>query len=46
VAFGVLAGLHLAAAPAEEAAAVYSFCEDVGLPITLADIGLDNAGRK
>ena len=43
VAFGVLAGLQLADASADEAATVFSFCEDVGLPTTLADIGLGNA---
>jgi glycerol dehydrogenase len=40
-----LAGLHLADAPADEVATVYSFCEDVGLPTTLADIGLGDADR-
>ena len=29
-----------------ESAAVLAFCEDVGLPTTLADIGLGNAGRE
>ncbi len=46
VAFGVLAGLQLAHAPAEDSATVYSFCEDVGLPTALADIGLGNASRE
>jgi glycerol dehydrogenase len=46
VAFGVLAGLQLADAPAEEIATVFSFCEDVGLPTTLGDIGLGNADRR
>ncbi len=46
VAFGVLGGLHLSDAPPQEIAAVYSFCEDVGLPTTLADIGLKGAGRE
>ena len=46
VAFGVLAGLQLADASSDEAATVFSFCEDVGLPTTLADIGLGNAGRQ
>lgn len=46
VAFGVLAGLQLTDAPADEVATVYSFCEDVGLPTTLADIGLGNADRR
>lgn len=45
VAFGVLAGLQLAGASADESATVYSFCEGVGLPTTLADIGLGNADR-
>jgi len=46
VAFGVLTGLHLTDASPEESAAVYSFCEDIGLPTTLADIGLDGVGRE
>jgi glycerol dehydrogenase len=45
VAFGVLAGLVLADAPKDEMATVFSFCEQVGLPTRLADIGLENAGR-
>lgn len=45
VAFGVLAGLQLAGAPADESDAVYSFCESVGLPTTLADIGAGHLGR-
>jgi glycerol dehydrogenase len=40
VAFGILAGLQLTDAPPEESDVVYSFCEEVGLPTTLADIGL------
>ncbi|MHC1709354.1 MAG: glycerol dehydrogenase [Methanomassiliicoccales archaeon] len=46
VAFGVLAGLHLTEASGEELDIVYSFCEDVGLPTTLADIGLGNVSRE
>jgi glycerol dehydrogenase len=46
VAFGVLAGLHLTGASPEEKATVFSFCEDVGLPARLADIGLGGAGRE
>ena len=46
VAFGVLAGLQLTDAPPEESAAVFSFCEKVGLPTTLADIGLRNCDRN
>ena len=46
VAFGVLAGLHLTNAQAEEKDAVYGFCEEVGLPTTLADLGLGNDSRE
>jgi glycerol dehydrogenase len=46
VAFGVLAGLQLTDAPAEETEIVFSFCEEVGLPTTLADIGLRNFDRN
>lgn len=46
VAFGVLAGLQLTDALPEESAAVFSFCEDVGLPTRLADIGLGDASRE
>jgi glycerol dehydrogenase len=46
VAFGVLAGLQLTDASPDESATVFSFCEDVGLPTTLADIGLGNADRQ
>lgn len=45
VAFGVLAGLHLADAAPKESAAVYGFCEQVGLPTTLADLGLKECDR-
>ncbi len=45
VAFGVLAGLVLTDAPPEEAKTVYSFCEKIGLPTTLTDIGLKNCPR-
>lgn len=46
VAFGVLAGLQLTDAPPEESARVFAFCEDVGLPTTLADIGLGKVDHK
>jgi glycerol dehydrogenase len=46
VAFGVLAGLQLADASVEESETVFSFCEGIGLPTTLADIGLKNAARE
>jgi glycerol dehydrogenase len=40
VAIGVLAGLFLADQPVEIICEVYRFCEAVGLPTTLADIGI------
>ncbi len=46
VAFGVLAGLHLTDASSAEIATVYSFCEEVGLPVSLADIGLKDVTRE
>jgi glycerol dehydrogenase len=46
VAFGVLAGLQLTGSPGEEVSRVYSFCESIGLPTTLGDIGLGEAGRE
>ena len=46
VAFGVLAGLQLADAAVEESETVFSFCEEIGLPTTLADIGLGSGGRE
>jgi len=45
VAFGTLAGLQLTDAAPDESATVYSFCESVGLPTTLADIGLGSVSR-
>jgi glycerol dehydrogenase len=45
VAFGVLTGLHLTSASAQEIEEVYSFCEQVGLPTALADIGIDSTKR-
>jgi glycerol dehydrogenase len=45
VAFGVLAGLQLTDASPEESDTVYSFCEEVGLPTTLASIGLRDFDR-
>ena len=45
VAFGVLAGLHLTDASPAETATVYAFCEEVGLPTSLADIGLKDVTR-
>jgi glycerol dehydrogenase len=45
VAFGVLTGLQITDVAGEEVDTVYSFCESVGLPTTLEDIGLENADR-
>ena len=39
VAFGVLSELHLTHANSEETDRIYSFCEKIGLPTTLAQIG-------
>ena len=46
VAFGVLAGLQLTDASPDESEAVFSFCEAVGLPTTLADLGMDIASPE
>jgi glycerol dehydrogenase len=40
VAFGVLTGLFLTDVSPEEIETVYTFCEKIGLPTTLAQIGL------
>lgn len=42
VAFGTLVQLVLENAPIEEIEEVISFCQSVGLPICLSDIGVDN----
>ncbi|MEV6277942.1 glycerol dehydrogenase [Nocardia sp. NPDC051832] len=46
VAFGVLTQLILEGAPTEEIATVLAFCTSVGLPSTLADLGLAHADRE
>lgn len=46
VAFGVLAGLQLTDAMPEESATVYAFCEQIGLPTTLADLGIQGCDRS
>lgn len=46
VAFGVLAGLHLTDALPSEMETVYGFCEEVGLPTTLSELGLAEWDRK
>ncbi|MFA6562196.1 MAG: glycerol dehydrogenase [Verrucomicrobiia bacterium] len=46
VAFGVLAGLFLTDAAPEEIDEVYGFCEKIGLPTTLAHIGVKNPDRN
>ena len=43
VAIGVLAGLFLADRPSSLIDEVYDFCESVGLPTTLAGIGIGDA---
>lgn len=43
VAIGVLAGLFLTDQPGRVVREVYDFCESVGLPTTLADVGLAEA---
>lgn len=43
VTIGVLASLFLTDEPPERIEKVYDFCADVGLPTTLADIGLTDA---
>ncbi|MEQ8785609.1 MAG: glycerol dehydrogenase [Pirellulaceae bacterium] len=43
VAIGVLAGLFLTDRPSEVIDDVYDFCESIGLPTTLADIGVGDA---
>lgn len=45
VAFGVLTGLHLTGAPPEEKVTVYSFCEEIGLPTTFADLKIIDTSR-
>ena len=40
VAIGVLAGLFLAGRPGAQVEEAYNFCETVGLPTTLAEVGL------
>lgn len=45
VAFGVLAGLQLTDAPVSESETVFSFCETVGLPTTLAGLGVKKINR-
>lgn len=46
VAFGTLASLFLTGKPASVIEEVYDFCEDVGLPITLGQIGLAEASDE
>lgn len=45
VAFGVVAGLHLTDALPDEMDTVYSFCETIGLPTTLAEIGINEINK-
>ncbi|MDR1590151.1 MAG: glycerol dehydrogenase [Oscillospiraceae bacterium] len=43
VAFGLLVQLVLEGVPEDELGSVYSFCREVGLPTTLAELGADGA---
>ncbi len=45
VAFGVLAGLQLTDAPPAASETVFYFCKQIGLPTTLADLGLADCDR-
>jgi len=45
VAFGVLAGLHLTDAMPAEIETVYSFCEEIGLPTTFSDLGINEIDK-
>lgn len=45
VAIGVLTGLHLNSATSNQIDEVYTFCEQIGLPTTLADVGIENVER-
>ena len=46
VAIGVLAGLFLSDRPCELIDDVYEFCESVGLPTTLAEVGIGAASDE
>lgn len=46
VAFGVLTGLHLNNAKLDVMEEVYSFCREVGLPTTFADLGINKINHE
>ena len=46
VAFGVLASLYLTGKPAMLIDRVYTFCENVGLPTTLEDLGMEDVSDE
>ena len=46
VAIGVLAGLFLTDQPSELIDDVYDFCESIGLPTTLSDVGIGEASDE
>ncbi|WP_421708792.1 glycerol dehydrogenase [Algihabitans sp.] len=46
VAIGVVAALFLTDQPAERVEEIYDFCLDVGLPVTLAEIGLEGVSDE
>ncbi len=46
VAFGVIAGLHLTNSTDNEINEVYGFCKSIGLPVTLAEIGISDRNNQ
>ncbi|ACL02566.1 Iron-containing alcohol dehydrogenase [Desulfatibacillum aliphaticivorans] len=46
VAFGVLVSLFLTEKPPSLIDEIYGFCESIGLPTTLADLGMENASDQ
>lgn len=46
VAFGVLAELHLTNSCPEEMEIVYNFCEEIGLPTTFGELGIEGISRE
>jgi glycerol dehydrogenase len=46
VAFGLLAGMHLNGATQDEIQEVYTFCQSIGLPTKLTDLGISPENRE
>jgi len=46
VAYGVLTGLHLNSENKETIDRVYAFCREIGLPVTLKELGIDEPSRE